>query len=64
MPGAETGGENDAVQRELKSCRYQLAQAERQCAAAQASRDAVTRGLEEARDQITELTRRLEVSVG
>lgn len=56
--------ENDAILRELKACRHELAQAERQCAAAQASRDAQCRSLEDARDEAAELKRTLEVSVG
>jgi phage shock protein A len=58
---AEPG--EDSAQRELRACRQQLAQAERRCAAAQASRDTASRGLEEARDEAAELTRRLQVAV-
>jgi hypothetical protein len=51
------------LQKELKSCRYQLSQAERKATAACESRDALVSQLENATDKVAELQRTLNVAV-
>lgn len=59
----KTSQSQDYAQKELKSCRYQLRQAERRANAACESRDALVLQLENATDKVAELERTLNVAV-
>jgi len=58
-----TSQSDNYAKKELKSCRYQLVQAERRATAACESRDALVLQLENATDKVEELQRTLNVAV-